>query len=99
MKLWYKRDELPEAQQEAQHTVEMMNAEIPGYINGDVKIRMAWREDVLVENDVAGRCYIPEAELLVNGEVTRRELLDFIVLDLNALMLKALSRNTWRNEK
>lgn len=95
MKLWYKAHELPAAREEAQKAVEQMNAEIPHYINGDVKIRMAWREDELVENDVAGRCYIPEAELLVNGETARRELLDFILLDLNALILKTMTKN-WR---
>jgi len=102
MKLWYKRDELPEAKQEAQQDVERMNAEIPSYINGDVKIRMAWREEEYREHDrplIPLRCYIPEAELLINGEVARRELLDFILLDLDALILKVMAKNFWRKEK
>lgn len=92
MKLWYKTDELRDAQQEAERTVEELNTEIPAYINGDIKIRMAWREDELVELGVAIRCHIPEAELLINGEVARRELLDLIALDIIALELKALTR-------
>ena len=92
MKLWYKTDELRDAQQEAEKMVEELNAEIPTYINGDIKIRMAWREDELVELGVASRCHIPEAELLINGEVARRELLDLIALDILALEMKALTR-------
>ena len=88
MKLWYKTDELRDAQQEAEKMVEELNAEIPTYINGDIKIRMAWREDELVELGVASRCHIPEAELLINGEVARRELLDLIALDILALEMK-----------
>lgn len=91
MKLWYKRDELADAQQEAQKMVEELNAEMPAYINGDVKIRMAWREDELVELGVASRCHIPEAEVLVNGEVTRRDLLDLIALDILALEMHAVA--------
>lgn len=92
MKLWYKTDELREAQQEAEKMVEELNAEIPAYITGDIKIRMAWRDDELVELGVASRCHIPEAELLINGEVARRELLDLIALDIITLELKALTR-------
>lgn len=92
MKLWYKTDELRDAQQEAERMVEELNAEIPAYITGDIKIRMAWRGDELVELGVASRCYIPEAELLINGEVARRELLDLIALDIIALELKAITR-------
>ena len=92
MKLWYKADELAEAKQEAQKMVEELNAEMPAYINGDIKIRMAWREDDVVELGAVSRCHIPEAELLVNGEVARRELLDLIALDILALEMKAIAR-------
>ena len=96
MKLWYKRDELAEAQQEAQKMVEELNAEMPAYINGDIKIRMAWKEDELVDLGVVSRCHIPEAELLVNGEVARRDLLDLITLDILALEMKAISQSRKR---
>ena len=47
MKLWYNTTgELDEARQEAQREVERMNAELPAYINGDVKLRMAWRKEL-----------------------------------------------------
>ena len=95
MKLWYKKDELQEAQGEAQRTVEMLNQEIPIYIRGDVKVRMAWREDEYADTRPdgtmeCGRCFIPEAEILVNGETARRDLLDLIAIDITALELKAI---------
>ena len=94
MNLWYKPYELQEAQQEAQQLVDNLNKEIPIYISGDVKVRMAWREDTLMETvngtDIVGRCYIPAAEILVNGIVSRIDHLDLIALDIYALEMKAI---------
>lgn len=94
MNLWYKPCELREAQQEAQQIVDSLNNELPIYVKGDVKVRMAWREDTLTERegftDIVGRCYIPEAEILVNEVVVRKELLDLIAIDIYSLEMKAL---------
>lgn len=102
MNLWYKPCELREAQQEAKRIVDRLNEEIPIYINGDVKVRMAWREDTLAESvkgvDIVGRCYIPAAEILVNGTISRRDHLDLITLDIYALEMKAI-RNSRKAER
>ncbi len=101
MKLWYIKPELREAQQEAEEIVALYNKEIPYYIRGDVKIRMAWRVDVRSRETVPLEgwkqygeavlpAYIPEAELLVNGEVVMRNLLDLILIDVNRLEMKAI---------
>ena len=90
MKLWYNTSgELREAEQEAQREVERMNAELPHYINGDVKLRMAWRKELAIGNLPV---YIPEAELLVNGEVARRDLLDLLLLDLLHIQLETIAK-------
>lgn len=90
MKLWYNTTgELLEAEQEAQREVERMNAELPYYINGDVKLRMAWRKELTIGQLPV---YIPEAELLVNGEVARRDYLDLLLLDLLQIQLKAIAK-------
>lgn len=104
MKLWYIKPELREAQQEAERIVKLYNKEIPYYIRGDVKIRMAWRvyvrtreaiplEDWKQYGDAALPAYIPEAELLVNGEVVMRDLLDLILIDLNRLEMKVIQQS------
>lgn len=104
MKLWYIKPELREAQQEAERIVASYNKEIPYYIRGDVRIRMAWRvdvrnrEDIPLEDwkqygDAALPAYIPEAELVVNGEVVMRDLLDLILIDINRLEMKVLLRS------
>lgn len=104
MKLWYTKWELREARQEAQQLVDKMNDELPIYIRGDVKLRMAWREeprssehvpieDMRVYGATALRTFIPEAELLINGEVARRDILDLLLLDLLHLQMKCLSKN------
>ena len=90
MKLWYNTSgELREAEQEAQREVERMNSELPHYINGDVKLRMAWRKELAIGNLPV---YIPEAELLVNGEVARRDLLDLLLLDLLHIQLETIAK-------
>ena len=103
MNLWYKPYELQEAQQEAQQLVDNLNKEIPIYLNGDVKVRMAWREDTLMETvkgtDIVGRCYIPAAEILVNGIVSRIDHLDLIALDIYALEMKAMRQSARKEEK
>ena len=101
MKLWYIKPELREAQQEAEEIVSRYNEEIPCYIRGDVKIRMAWRVDFRTREDIpledwkrygeaALPAYIAEAELLVNGEVVMCDLLDLILIDINRLEMKAI---------
>lgn len=101
MKLWYIKPELREAQQEAEEIVALYNKEIPYYIRGDVKIRMAWRVDIRARETIPLEdwkqygeavlpAYIPEAELLVNGEVVVRDLLDLILIDINRLEMKAI---------
>ena len=98
MKLWYQQKEIREARLEAQRLVDSLNKEIPTYINGDVKVRMAWVEDTLTENatgvDIIKPCFIPEAELLVNGEAVRKEHIDLVALDVYFLEMKALRRST-----
>lgn len=88
MKLWYTKHELMDAEAEAQREVERMNAELPHYFKGDVQLRMSWRTELGIE---ALATYIPEAELMVNGEPVKRDLLDFLLLDLLQLQMKALS--------
>ena len=101
LKLWYIKPELREAQREAEEIVTRYNKEIPCYIRGDVKIRMAWRVDTRTREaipledwkqygEAALPAYIPEAELLVNGEVVMRDLLDLILIDINRLEIKAI---------
>lgn len=101
MKLWYTKPELREAQQEAEEIVALYNKEIPCYIRGDVKIRMAWRVDIRTRESVPLEdwkqygetslpVYIPEAELLVNGEIVMHDLLDLILIDINRLEMKAI---------
>lgn len=62
---------------------------------------MAWRVDVRTREaipledwkqygEAALPAYIPEAELLVNGEVVMRDLLDLILIDINRLEMKAI---------
>ena len=87
MKLWYTKLELMEAKAEAQREVERMNADLPHFIEGDVKLRMAWRAEPGIG---ALTTYIPEAELVVNGEPVKRDLLDLLLLDLLHLQMKAL---------
>lgn len=87
MKLWYTRTELPDAQQEAQREVDRMNAELPGYVKGDLQLRMAWREEPGIGQLST---FIPEAELLVNGEVARRDLLELLLLDLLHIQMNAI---------
>jgi len=98
MKLWYTKWELPEARKEAQELVDRMNAEIPTFIRGPVKLRMTWRDrlrsrevtpidEIRVFGDVALQTFIPEAELLVDGEVARCDLLDCLLLDLNHMQM------------
>lgn len=104
MKLWYIQTEMRDARIEAESIVSRYNAEIPNYIRGDVKIRMAWRVDVRTREaippeewkqhrEAALPAYIPEAELLVNGEVVICDLLDLILIDINRLELKAIQQS------
>ena len=63
---------------------------------------MAWRVDFRTRADIPledwkryggkqlSRAYIPEAELLVNGEVVMCDLLDLILIDINRLEMKAI---------
>lgn len=101
MKLWYTKPEIRDAKLEAQQLVDKYNAEIPQFIRGDIRIRMAWRVDVRTREaipledwkqygEAALPAYIPEAELLVNGEVVMRDLLDLILIDINRLEMKAI---------
>lgn len=101
MKLWYIKPEIRDAKLEAQQLVDKYNAEIPQFIRGDIRIRMAWRVDVRTREaipmedwkqygEAALPAYIPEAELLVNGEVVMRDLLDLILIDINRLEMKAI---------
>ena len=105
MKLWYTESEIDEAKQEAQRAVDQMNAELPFYVRGDVKIRMAWKREMqgstgALSDREAVVTYIPEAELLFDDVVIRRELLDFILLDMLKLEMKAMSRGlTPRDEQ
>lgn len=104
MKLWYTRSELRDARAEAQRLVDQANAEIPYYINGDVRIRMAWKEDrrsdevtpldeLRTFGEDALTVFLPEAEILVNGEVTACDLLDLILIDINKIEMKVLQRS------
>ena len=99
MKLWYTSGEMPEARQEAEALAASLNAEIPIYINGDVKVRMAWRQESVIEHGCFpydGPCiltHIPEAELLINGDVVKRDLLELIALDIYALEMEDMRRS------
>lgn len=105
MRLWYTESEIDEAKQEAQRAVDQMNAELPFYVRGDVKIRMAWKREMqgstaALSDRETVVTYIPEAELLFDDVVIRRELLDFILLDMLKLEMKAMSRGlTPRDER
>lgn len=99
MKLWYVSNEMDEARAETQKLVDSLNSEIPTYINGDVKIKMAWREESVAEcgympsDSPRMLTYIPEAEVLINGEVAKRDLLELIALDIYALEMKAMRQS------
>lgn len=104
MKLWYTRSEIPEAQKEAEEIISRINKEIPLYFRGNVMFRMAWRVGTrarevvpLEEWKMYGKdslpAYIPEAELLFNGEVVMRDLLDLILIDINRLEMKAIMQS------
>lgn len=102
MKLWYTLSELQEARKEVESLICFINSDIGVYFTGNVEIRMAWREDTRSRESIplsewkaygesAIRVYIPEAELLINGELVRKDLLELICIDMLRLELNALA--------
>lgn len=109
MKLWYLSHEMREAEQEAKNLVDQINAEIPYFINGNVKIRMAWKADQRAKEivpleewrmygDKSLTIFIPKAELLVNDVVYKCDLLDLVLLDMYSLQLGVWLKNRIRQE-
>lgn len=104
MDLWYTTPDLDAAKKEARRLIEQYNKELPQFIRGGkVEIRMAWRKEILTreppcwfsvarDGNPFRPIYIPEAELLFNGEVVKKDLLDLILIDINHLELKAILR-------
>ena len=96
MQLFYRKKYFPQAQQEAQALIDQIVQEMPAYVSGGtIDIRMAWKEDGPHPDGVRIPVMIPEAELLFNGELVKKDLLDLILLDLYALQMAAIRRSSF----
>lgn len=93
-KLFYPRCEFEVAKVEAEKEIRDNLKDVDEYFPCvKVEVRMAWREDLGQVEGVIVPVMIPEAVLLLNGEPIRRDMLDFIIIDILALEMKILLRN------
>lgn len=83
MKLCYRKYELPEAQEEADKAIADIMKDLHLFINGKIEIRMNWQDGAL-------GTITPMADLIVNGEVAKSDLLDLLLIDLYHLEMKVM---------
>ena len=89
--LYYTMHEFDDAKKEADAEIKDCLRDIGSFFPSvKIEIRMAWRKDLGFCEGCMIPTMIPEAELLCNGETIRKDLLDFIVLDVLALETKMI---------
>ena len=89
--LYYAMHEFDDAKKEADAEIKDCLHDAGSFFPSvKIEIRMAWRKDTGFCEGCMVPTMIPEAELLCNGELIRKDLLDYIVLDILELEMKMM---------